>query len=270
MFGEDLDLSAVLPKYQKILDEQTPDLFEVPVLDNTDTPTRVGGGVLTVSSSRELETYPSICWDVNGYYRDLGVHWKAGRRQLMEAYRDRGGPDNPRLTYILRQLLDEETRREYDLMPYGSVYMDDYVQEEIVRNAKAESARRVELGVWSTPEKILREWGFALEEEVSKDLPVSNPSPPPPGGDEGDGWPFSFLQLGTTCADTEIMVRWQGLLLEALMDVPTTFAVGYTGRDDGFRIGTYRGVTVFYLSDVEDPSEELAEELVSLYLGEDR
>lgn len=79
------------------------------------------------SSCTDLALLPEICWDVCGYYRDLGVHWQASRRELRQAYHARGGPDSPRLTYVLKQLTRDggAVRRRYDLCGLGQGFLED-------------------------------------------------------------------------------------------------------------------------------------------------
>lgn len=268
-FREDLKIDVFLEQQNKIFsDTHTSDFVETPTVTNQNTPSKVGGGVVTVSSSKELETYPSLCWDVNGYYRELGVHWKATRRQLMEAYRDSGGPQSERLTYIFRQLLQPDIRKEYDLMPPGSVFLDEYVQQEIFRNAKQEAARRTQGGVLTSPERVLEDWGFSLATDEPDELDTSGDLwEDLPELEEEEGWPYSYYQLGTACQDTETMVYWQQLLIDGFADqgMVVRFAVGFTGKHENYHIGSFEGLTIFYLDDTIELEDNIAEMLIEAY-----
>ena len=266
---EDLDIEVFLEQQNKIFSDHDFAYIDTPVLSNKQRPSKVGGGVSIVSSSKDLEPYPSVCWDVNGYYRDLGVFWRASKRQLMEAYRDLDGPNSERLTYVFRQLLQRRVRQEYDLMPPGSVFLDDYVQQEIFRNAKKESVRRNQKGVLVSPERVLEEWGFSLVPDDGSDAEVDSSEHVCHTNDAGedrdlDLWPYSYYQLGTTCQDEDSMVQWQSLLIEELHSrgIVIQFAVGFTGNHDPYHIEWLDDLPIFYLADTMEPDEATARMLV--------
>lgn len=266
---EDLDIDVFLEQQNKIFSDHDFAYIDTPTVSNKKRPSKVGGGVSIVSSSKEIDVYPNVCWDVNGYYRELGVFWKATRRQLMEAYRDSDGPNSERLTYVFRQLLQPAIRKEYDLMPPGSVFLDDYVQQEIFKNAKREAVRRNNIGLLSSPERVLEEWGFSLVDEAEPTEEVDRPLDlweTVDTADEGepDLWPYSYYQLGTTCQDEESMVQWQHLLIEELHSrgIVMQFAVGFTGNHDPHHIDWLDGLPIFYLADTMEPDEAAARMLV--------
>lgn len=278
-FRSDLDLSAILPKHswdqdgqkkEKPWDEPRPKPRVKPA------PIRFGAGATVVSSSKELEPFPSVCWDVNGYYRELGVDWKATKKELMEAYQSTDGPNDARLTYVFRQLIQKEVREEYDRMPFGSVFMDDYVQAEILSSAKKEAARRTNLGQWSDSDEILNEWGFVfipedeeLEEEPFEDLTNEAPSArivDVGGENEPELWPYSFFKLGTFKHSREPLVEWQNLLLEELSGHSVKFAVGWSKAGSGFKIHYHNGVVIFFLQEDSTPTKRIAEMAVKTFL----
>ncbi len=273
----DLDISIFLEQKNQIFAQENYDFIETPVFMTGDTPVKTGGGVSMVSSSKSLERYPSVCWDVNGYYRELGVSWRATRRQLMEAYRDSGGPNSDRLTYVFRQLLQSSIRREYDAMPPGSVFLDDYVQQQILHNAKMEAARRSNQGWLCSPERVLEEWGFNLtfpsqeedeDDEVDSSMDLWENLDVSEEEEGAEPWPYSYYRLGTSCQDVLRMVQWQQLLIEEFFDrgIVERFAVGFTGRHEAFHIGSVDDLPVFYLADTIDPDETTAKALIERYL----
>lgn len=270
---EDLNIDVFLEQQNKIFSDHEFAYIDTPTVSNKKRPSKVGGGVSIVSSSKEIDVYPNVCWDVNGYYRELGVFWRANRRQLMEAYRDADGPNSERLTYIFRQLLQPKIRKEYDLMPPGSIFLDDYVQQEIFRNAKREAVRRNKAGLLYSPEAVLEEWGFSLLENSEGEPTESDELDSPPDlwetiatadEEEPDLWPYSYYQLGTTCQDEESMIQWQHLLIEELHSrgIVMQFAVGLTGNHDPYHIGWLDGLPIFYLADTIEPNETVSRMLV--------
>lgn len=234
-----------------------------------DSPAQYGSGIPSRSTCTELVSWPSVCWDVNGYYHALGVGFRANRRQLMQGYRDRGGPDDDRLTYYFQQLLDPAVRRLYDSAPLGSVFFDRYVEEEIRRKAHAMAAQMNQRGADVTPEDILERMGFVrVDEEVPQEegeldsaSEVSDDegaSPPPaPEAEEGP-WPYTYFLWRVKAndprdRDIEYMRRWQDLIAQGCIEqgLKTTFAVGLMGElKQGSRIATMsvEGVTVVFIA----------------------
>ena len=112
-------------------------------------PRRAGAGPAVFSTATALVPDPQVCFDVNGYYRELGVHWRAGKAELRRAYLARDGQCSERLTYVLAMLLDPAIRRRYDRTPLGALFLDQYVQAALTRrllrqaNGDAELLRRL-------------------------------------------------------------------------------------------------------------------------------
>jgi hypothetical protein len=79
-----LDLSRILEQYAPM---RAPEPVQ-PVLPSDDpqdplcfgVPTKLGRGPLAWSTSTVLAVPERVCWDVNGYYQELGVHCESGRR----------------------------------------------------------------------------------------------------------------------------------------------------------------------------------------------
>jgi hypothetical protein len=151
-----------------------------------------GWGPDTCSSSQELALSPEWCWDVCSYYRRLGLHWKATKRQIREALvrmKATVGRGNGWLVYAAKQLLDDAIRREYDRVPLGVLFLKDKDTEEMLKRAAqaAASAMAARGRPDVTPEDVLGDWGFTTGprggpggEGREGRAPVA-PLAPPPG-----------------------------------------------------------------------------------------
>jgi hypothetical protein len=228
-----------------------------------------------------MESWPSVVWDVNGYYYDLGVGFRADRRQLLRAYTARDGQSNPRLTYVFAQLLKPDVRRAYDSAPLGSIYIDQYVIESAKRAAHEQSKKFQQMGRNVTPEQIMREWGFQIEDlpgddenlpvEVEEDLDITKDSreaESSPAEDDG-AWPYTYFvwklqrREDRPAENAVIMRRWQEAIVEECQrrEVAVNFGVGLMGgkQDQRFTTMSVRGVTVAFLSVIHaDRIEEIA------------
>lgn len=251
-------------------------------------PLRTGGGPSSRSTSMELEPWPSVVWDVNGYYHALGVGFRATRRQLRTAYYQVNGEKSEYLTYVLKQLLNSETRREYDSYPLGSVFFDKYTEEKLKRRAKEVAAQ---MG-WD-PSDLLECWGFEVErpheeaeveveervdipQETREDDPTASPPRPQAEGweslplQEVEEWPYSYflwkLQPRHSALDFgSIMRRWQEAIASECLArrASVKFAVGLTSGDNkddqSFFVMSVKGATVAFISAGHiDRVEELA------------
>lgn len=246
-------------------------LYETPALGCSGVPYR--------STCTELEPWPSIVWDVNGYYHALGVGFRASRRQLAEGYRVNGGPDDARLTYYFQQLLDSEVRRAYDAMPLGSTFMDRYVEDAIRIKAHEMSARLRESGMDISPEDILLDMGFVPKEELpneSGEVDTSSEDEQTEGAVEEreqdadpEPWPYAYYLWSVKAKDSrdhdiEHMARWQDLIAQECTrkGLRIAFAVGLMGAQrEGSRVATMSvgGVTVAFIEQsAVDQMDELA------------
>lgn len=251
-----------------------------PVNDN---PSLVGDGPPECSSSTVLSVVPAYIHDVNGYYRELGVPTNATRKQLRMAYQAKDGQSSPRLTYIFRQLLNPETRRAYDLVPFGELFMDAYVLDMLKRRMHAERSRRMshlaDLGVnlddvsqESIERDILAEMGYMDPDEKPVQTPDDTPSEvvdedPEPGQDDPDPakFEYSFYAWRTRPRPDapEKMREWQHQLVRALSKEGLTlrFAVGVHGQPNPWLSAEVGYRTVFFLGADEEPTPALAEAL---------
>ena len=189
------------------------------------------------SSCTDLEELPSYCWDVCGYYRRLGVHWKATLRELRVAYNtvDPRQTD-ARVMYAFNQLRNPQIRRLYDLMPLGGVFLlDEEVNAAIKRSAAREAARRAQggegRGAWSD---VAAEWGFDhVAPEEGQERAVAASLPPalrPRSWGSSWGW-YALVRPGTDWAempDEQDMGDWQTMIAGALArrGIRIRFAVG--------------------------------------------
>lgn len=255
-----MDLPDTTSLYRRWLDtyEKSPEI-------DADT---VGHGPLVCSSSVALEPFPQHSWDVNGYYRELGVYWKATRKQLRLAYQRLQGQESRRLTYVLKQLLDPVVRRAYDGSPLGEPFLDDvYVQEELKRRAACEASRQSMSGVSVSAESILDQQGLRILDDtfaggLANDQSEWSYDQAP---DEDQEWRYSFYIWDTSDHSGVGMAQWQRLLVERLAweGRVVQFAVGMHARDSRSTIVTdISGVLVFFLRVDLVPTAELADEAV--------
>jgi len=213
------------------------------------------------SSSLELERWPSVVWDVNWYYWVLGVHFRATRRQLKDAYLDKKGEDDDYLTYIFSQLLNPEIRRAYDAKPLGSVFWDKYVEQKV-----RERAHRLAVRHKVDADVILKQWGFVEPEENpaqggdSDRLDSSGEAgeyveAPPGGSYTFYVWRTKTYLLGE--ADVRLAQDWREAILHECYSNHMTaqFAVGIMGaprRGSDVAMLSVRGVTVLFVSTTVD------------------
>lgn len=267
-----LDLTGILAQYTPLrapVPEQPvlPDDPEDPLCFGV--PTRLGRGPLVWSTSTALVPQERVCWDVNGYYRELGVHWQATRRELMQAYRAKDGQRSPRLTYVFKQLLNTEIREAYDRMKRGEVFLDAYTDAELKQRAHQESGRRAADGQSVSVEEVLDEWGFAILPDdgvdsvrsIGKDLGVPGDEP----------WEYSFYAWNTSSylPDERRLRRWQELLATAATryGVRPEMVIGMTGlSDQPFMLENVNGHPVVFFSENTPPTSSIADDVIEGYL----
>lgn len=239
------------------------------------TPLRTGSGPSTRSTCLQVERWPSIVWDVNGYYHALGVGFRATRKQLLRAYTQLNGQENAYLTYIFKQLLDEDVRREYDACPLGSVYIDQYVMETLKQRARDAAKYMSHLGHMVTPEEVLEDWGFKVVDEGDLPAEMDNAqvedtsevdTPKETGEDEHarqaeepEEWPYSYYvwklrhRENVPARNGRAMRLWQEAIVKAAQKrgVSIAFAVGVMGgQSESSRLMTMSvdGATVVFIS----------------------
>jgi hypothetical protein len=136
------------------------------------------------------------------------------------------------------QLLNAETRREYDMMPLGSIYMDLYVQDMFKRAAKREADRRNAKGEKVTAREVLDEMGLKIEDDevedsVDTDEPMGQTEVEEPAG-YTDPWEYSYYLWRSISPEEDRLQQWQELVhSEAVANgIVFRFAVGYRGGSD--------------------------------------
>jgi hypothetical protein len=203
-----------------------------------------------------------ICWDVNGYYRELGVDPRATKAQLRQAYQDAGGPDSARLTYVLCQLLDPEIRAAYDRMPLGSKLTDDYVLQELLEVAAVRTfgkSNEVLTGILNMP----------LKDRLLLDNAISLGKP---GGTRSQDFGYSYYLYRTAITETDRLWKWQLLLVGAArqLQIDLSVAVGFHGAHEApwivRRVG-YRDV--LFLHETHEPTPEDATDALNSLISTD-
>lgn len=263
-----LDLTRIVAQYEPITavkpdapvlateEDQDPLCFSVPV--------RLGKGPLTWSTSTALVPVERVCYDVNGYYRELGVHWRASRRELMQAYQVLDGQSSARLTFVFKQLLDPEVRDRYDRMPEGSTFLDDYTDHELKRRAHRAAGERSGRGEIVSAEEVLDEWGYLLVDDVELDSVRSI------GKDQkrpDEPWDYSYYAWKTSSylPDQHRLRRWQELLSTAASrrGVCPPVIIGTTAlSDQPFKLEDVNGSMVIFFSEETTPTPSIADDVI--------
>lgn len=222
-----------------------------------DEPHLVGWGPVEFSTSLEVMPFLRIVWDVNGYYRELGVSPDVTRREIREAYQKKRGWRSPRLTFIMTQLLDLDIRDRYDRSPIGSMFIDEYVETFLRAKAAQEISEMRMKGLLSEAE--FRELDLDPLDFFAEDSNLS---------DQGsivitpEEWRWSYYLWGSDCDDKERLRQWQELLIGTLGEWKEhhQLAIGFVGNSNipyEIRAVGYRKVV--FLNDLEQPTEALAE-----------
>ncbi len=222
------------------------------------------------STCTSLTRSPEWCADVLGYYRTLGVHWRATKKEIREAFLALGPMPTAYQMHVLQQLLNPAIRRAYDLTPLGQLFFqDEYVQRYLKAKAAEEAKQRTMAGVPTTAKDVIREQ-FNFTEEKPDDTPDQVVDEQP--ADEQDAelsdpaatftpWPYGYYVWKSKADDTERLREWQELLVRAFADQEEVInlAVGFVGRMAHryvvARVGTRH---VIFLGDEQTPTEELA------------
>lgn len=278
-FGQALDLSGILDRYDLFRSkDETEAMRNVQEPDEGlkyANPVRMGLGPLFWSTSTVLVPRVQVCYDVNGYYRELGVDCRASRKELREAYQALDGQASARLTYVFKQLLDSETRKAYDEVPLGEPFLDDYTQADLRRRAHKEAGRRADIGKRITAEDVLDEWGYVFlpESQEGVDSVTANRDDVPRRKAKAD-WGYSYYawQTRSYLMDSTQLQEWQTLLssVSAEHEGSSRIAIGITSMeglsDDSFMIENVVGTPVIFFSSEAEPSREVARKALSDFL----
>jgi hypothetical protein len=311
----DLDLSDILPAYQGFLTGEgtstaginriraTPegDVWEPKIVGDEESipthlywdwgqtrdrskPILVGNGPKTCSTSQVMALgRPLFSWDVNGWYRTLGVPFpyiNATSGVLSQSYVANGGQESARATYYLKRLLNRPVRASYDLSELGSLFLDDeYVQDEIKARAAAEAGRRSARGSYTDPRAVMDEWGLVVEEkddeevDTGPDKVLTGVQPEDSPDLDPVEWVYSYWLWNTEkdYADSVQLERWQNLLVSAvaLKGLQLNIAVGLAGsQPEGYAVTCQEGTWVMYLEEGRDPTAELAGQAAEVLLNQ--
>jgi hypothetical protein len=196
-------------------------------------------GPVEASTSMALEQWPSTVWDTNGFYHDMGLHFRATRSAIRRAYQDLGGSGNVRLTMIAGVLLNPKRRLAYDLTPLGRLFFDDEI-EEAIRIAAATSAGATRAEGGEVDSDLLNKQIDEMREPVD----YMNDSPA-----YSDRYPWSYYLHASDSIDTALLDQWRSAIIDALwsvfpLDKPSTVVVGFMGSteddirvaENGFRV----------------------------------
>lgn len=221
-----------------------------------------GFGPLQASTCMDLVPSPLWCWDVLGYYRSLGVHWRASRKELMKAYQDLNGQDSVMLTHVFKQLLNPSIRRAYDLTPLGQMFLDDvYVQQALKQAAVREAARRTKNGRPTTAEEVIKEDFNFVPEESPEVVDAIDSTGADSGQSVSRPWPFAYFTWRSKKQETDVLAEWQALVIRAVADqgARLNVAVGFVGKQPHrYLVGRVGNLQVAFISDKECPTPALA------------
>lgn len=280
-FRPHLDLSQILDLHKESMPsrEEAEELRKPRVPDEGlkyESPVRLGWGPARWSTSTALVPVERVCHDVNGYYRELGVDWRASRKELKEAYMALDGQGSARLTYVFKQLLDPLTREAYDKSPKGSPFLDDYTEDDLKRRAHEEAGRRSAMGQKASSQDVLGEWGYVVldDEEPLDTVRGMGQDLPQHKAKRREPWGYSYYAWQTErfVQDESRLRAWQELLSSA--DKPSgscpEIAIGLTSStrmsDLPFMIEMVGNVPVVFFSTEQEPNLEVASQAISRLL----
>lgn len=230
--------------------------------DETDRPFVASSGPIQFSTSTTLARSPEVIWDNNRYYRDLGIGWpyRPAKGELKKAYQKVKGWKSDRITYCMKQLLNRKIRHEYDSMPLGELYRDDYVRAEEARNLKdVASEVSEEMGKTVTVQDLLN--GAKLRRETEKILESS---------DGSATWEWGYYLLQTRIYEYESLPNWQSYLITAFnnLGLKKSISLGYAGNtDEPFVVIEHEGRDIFFINENVIPTLEIAEAAASHFIS---
>lgn len=218
-------------------------------------PRLVGAGPCEFATTTDVERFPVFVWDVNRYYADLGVPVRATKREIRERYQAIDGHESPRLTFIVKQLLDDGVRARYDAVPYGSVFFDAEIERAVKKRIIEEAAAARAAG---EDDDAFEE--IDLSDSRGKAFSMLDP-------DAGNGqdalrrWGWSYYLWRSENPEQWRLREWQELLVAALARrrKNTRLAVGFVGGTaPPFGVYTVGYRLVVFLHEDESPTEALA------------
>jgi hypothetical protein len=212
---------------------------------NPDRPVLIGHGPPEFSTSLELEPFPSIVWDTNLYYGSLGVHRRVGRRDIRQAYIKERGFLSPRLTMIMKTLLDPTRRLHYDLVPLGDFFFDEEIEESQRRKLSEMASDRIAAG--EDFEDLNAELENSIEKIDNDDFEYAEGHP---------RYRWSYYLWKSDCVDIDRLFKWRSLVCQTLQSyIPrgVNIGIGYHGLDDHSRVEWVGRRVVLLIPDTLEP-----------------
>lgn len=206
----------------------------------------VRGRSAAFSTCLAVEPFPSFIWDVNGYYAALGVSPWATRREIREAYQAKEGWTDVRLTHIVRQLLNEKIRADYDAVPLGSTFFDRFVEETVRREMEREAFNERAFDPDAETEPI------DLDASLNKAFQVVDTAS---GREQYAETGWGYYLWASNCRDVERLARWRHYLAETIGREGRIIqiAVGFMSTP-GCSVEEVDGQVVAFLGQDDDPS----------------
>lgn len=218
-----------------------------------DKPVLVGYGSPEFSTSHGLELYPSIIWDCNAYYAQLGIGVRATRKEIREAYQQLGGSNSTRLTMIVGVLLNPKRRRRYDLTPLGSLFVDD----ELIEAMRDEACSRASEARSEGEEISGDDLQAMIDDRLNDADEVNEESMRSLLGT----YYWSYYQWNTDCSDTGTLSQWRTLLAKNIWDMvkhPISLGVGFVSGNEDFKIQIVGYRVVVFLNEKVAPTDVIA------------
>lgn len=229
------------------------------------TPPPYGPVVTEFSTSNMLTRYRPVIWDVNCYYRELGVSPYATKSEIRHAYQRAQGWESERLTYIVKQLLNETVRALYDAVPFGSVFYDHYI-DRVARQRNAD--------------EIVADRLAGASDDDFEEVDFPEPNSRSFEVVDSDGWSdnderiarWGYYLWQSNCRDRMKLAQWQELLSRAFTKRKETYriAVGFLAhREVAMEVIRWDSRTIVFLHEGEVPTAVLAEEAADRVLREE-
>jgi hypothetical protein len=228
--------------------------------DAVPVPMLVGIGPHVFSTSLALERWPSIIWDVDAYYAELGVDPHASKTDIKRAYQrhQADGTDTPRITFIVKQLLNETIRRDYDACRFNTLFYDRYLDKAFRDAVRQEAHDKGEMeeaqphSLETDEEGLNYQVGGVDTDEVGE---VSS--------DPNRKWEWGFFLWHTAIPNVALVRRWQQCVYQALLGRPISLSVGLMGGSLPVQLVEVEGTRVAFINEQATPTIPLAKALLS-------
>jgi hypothetical protein len=255
----EIDVTSILNQ----LGDPEHGLVQAPPVDpGGDDVFRASWGDIDMSTSKTLMLVPRFVWDVNGYYRALGIGWpfKPTKKELRLAYLERDGESSEYLTYVMKMLIGRKTRLLYDAMPLGKRFRDKYViMEEYEALKEAAKELSEEEGRLVTVDEVKERYGDPDKEVARPQLNTPRPI---------DTWDWGHYALRSRHPEVEPLREWQRMLVDTFYKagLVETISIGYIGNSpEDVVVKKYDGRIVIFLNEETPPTPELSESALSKY-----